>query len=361
MSGVRLDEIVDITLLAEMIAEGYVRVHEPLDGPPHLRLYNYTEKTQYEGVWNGVTRICRGLIVEGDRVLARPFAKFFNLDQHPPGSLPSGPVEVADKIDGSLGILYRRPDGPAIATRGSFDGLQARRGTRILRQRYLDASRNVPEGITLLFEIIYPENRIVVDYGALDDLILLGALDNRTGRSVPTPTWPGRLVEHRGRFASLDEAMPLLREPVPNHEGYVIRFLETDFRIKYKHDDYLRLHRLLTGVTPQRIWELLRNGAEDDLLRESVPDEFHAWLREQVAHFRSRFDAIEAECRRCLDDPRARVETRKQIAEYFKTCRYPGILFAMLDDKGDRQRWRDAIWKQVRPDRGRAFRCDDDV
>ena len=38
-------------------------------------------------------------------------------------------------------------------------------------------------GKTYLFEIIYPENRIVVDYGDYKGLVLIDVIDNETGKS----------------------------------------------------------------------------------------------------------------------------------------------------------------------------------
>jgi len=78
-------------------------------------------------------------------------------------ALPQEPFEVYEKLDGSLGILYWVDDEPRVATRGSFTGVQAQRGTAILRARYGHVAFRTD--VTYLFEILFPENRIVVDYG----------------------------------------------------------------------------------------------------------------------------------------------------------------------------------------------------
>jgi len=55
-----------------------VRKHPFLD----LFIYNYTHKTQYNGLWDQYTERCRGLIMDGNGcVLNNPFPKFFNLGQ----------------------------------------------------------------------------------------------------------------------------------------------------------------------------------------------------------------------------------------------------------------------------------------
>src|SRR6185369_15422771 len=139
---------------------------------------------------------------------ARPFAKFFNHGQPgAPGIDLTEPVAVSDKADGSLGILYPDGAGWAVATRGSFASDQARHATALLATRYPDFTP--PPGLTVLFEIIYPANRIVLDYQGLDDLVLLGAVDIATGRSFgpeAVPDWPGPVVETFG-YATFAEAL----------------------------------------------------------------------------------------------------------------------------------------------------------
>ena len=99
-----LDGLFPAGLLDEMLTERFVKVQQHPDAD--LRILNYTQRTQFERVWNPVTLACRGLVVTADGlVVARPFAKFFNLAEHPGIALPDGAVEVTEKLDGSVGIL----------------------------------------------------------------------------------------------------------------------------------------------------------------------------------------------------------------------------------------------------------------
>jgi RNA ligase len=49
-----------------------------------LTIWNYTEKVQYEGLWDEVTLKCRGLITENTsgKIIIQPFSKFFNYAKH---------------------------------------------------------------------------------------------------------------------------------------------------------------------------------------------------------------------------------------------------------------------------------------
>jgi RNA ligase len=273
-----LADLFDPAALAAAITDGYVRRQDhPGAG---LAILNYTEKAAYEGAWTRVTLACRGLIystVTGE-VIARPFRKFFNYGQAGVVAMPlDAPVSVTDKADGSLGILYPLPSGGyAIATRGSFASDQAVHATQVWADRY--AHRFTPEpGVTYLFEIVYPANRIVLDYGDLDDLVLLAAVDNATGFDVVSVVdWPGpRITEFP--YATLAEA--LAAPPRPNAEGLVVRFHHTDDRLKLKQDDYVALHRIVTGLTARTVWEHLLTGAPLADLIAPLPDEFHGWVQ----------------------------------------------------------------------------------
>jgi len=120
-----------------------------------------------------VTISCRGLIVDTEtgEVIIRPFQKFFNYEEVP-NEVPwetSEYIYVQEKMDGSLGILFRYKDDWILATRGSFTSTQAVRGMEILKSKY-DLNK-FEHTVAYLVEIIYPENRIVVDYGRRKDHI----------------------------------------------------------------------------------------------------------------------------------------------------------------------------------------------
>ncbi len=119
-----------------------------------LLLFNYTNAAQYAARWNAYEQMCRGLILnrETGEVVARAFDRMFNWLEG--GRVSRGHiVTVTEKVDGSLGILYRVGNEFRIATRGSFDGAQATWATEFLRKNY--DLRDLPPEYTLIFEIIY--------------------------------------------------------------------------------------------------------------------------------------------------------------------------------------------------------------
>ncbi|MCC6744610.1 MAG: hypothetical protein IT175_12190 [Acidobacteria bacterium] len=208
---------IDWSEIRQLVAGGYVSARRHPTEP--LTIYNYTARCQYDGHWTPMTRQCRGLIADDSgQVVARPFPKFFNYGDLAVGEIPDEPFDVFEKLDGSLGVLYRTADGPAIATRGSFTSEQALLATDMLRSRY--AGAEFLDGCTYLFEIIYPENRIVVDYGGESRLVLLAVIDTATG--VEVDHHPGGGLELVASHVARPPA-ELAAMVRPNCEGFVLR------------------------------------------------------------------------------------------------------------------------------------------
>jgi RNA ligase len=301
---VHLYDLVPLDDLTWLMANGYVREQDHPSEP--LRILNYTDRAQtkpelFEQVES--LQYCRGLIwnTTDGTIVARPFHKFWNHGQAQAADIPlHAEVEVIDKVDGSLGILYFMPNKQmwAVATRGSFTSDQAVHATEKLWSKYADWAP-LPED-TVLVEIVYPDNRIVLDYGDLDDLILLGSVEIETGYvNNPRVTknfhgWPGEVARHFS-YGSLAEALEA--EPRPNAEGYVVRQRGTDRMVKLKQEDYLQLHRIVFGLSTRRVYEAILAGKTLSDILEPLPDEFHKWTHgvytELQNAFKKRFSTLQ--------------------------------------------------------------------
>lgn len=331
--------------LQQLIADRYISVQK--HPTANLFIYNYTPKAQYERLWNEWTLACRGLILDAEgHVVARPFPKFFNLSELDPAQIPVEPFTVYEKMDGSLGILYWLNDGPAMATRGSFMSEQARWATALLHSRYAHTHDKLDRSKTYLFEVIYPTNRIVVDYGDREDLVLLAVIDNATGQDEALPAVGFPVVPQYDGIADFGTLSAL---DTPNSEGFVVKFA-SGLRVKIKLAEYVRLHRILTGVSNVAIWEYMATGQSLDELLDAVPDEFYDWVKQTKTQLEGQYQAIEAECRACFRDH----GDRKTNALYYQTQRYPSVLFKMLDN----QPYDHIIWKHIRPTFQKAFKTD---
>lgn len=328
--------------LGKYIAEGWVKVQQhPTEA---LFIYNYTPKTQYEANWDEVTLNCRGLILNGaGELIARPFPKFFNLGEQENQLIPNEPFEVYEKMDGSLGILYWKNGEAFIASRGSFASDQAQVANQILQTKYQSILKHLDPANTYLFEIIYPQNRIVVDYGEQKDLVLLGVIHTASGQELPLPQIGFPVVKKYDGLNNI-EALSELEEE--NREGFVIRF-KNGLRYKVKFKEYVRIHRIITNVSNISIWEYLKTGQDFEPLLDRVPDEFYGWVKQTKQELEDQYLALEQHIK---NDFKV-LETRKATALYFQSCKYPGILFSMLDEKD----YSEKIWKLLRPNYARPF------
>lgn len=302
-----------------------------------LLIFNYNTEAQYDAGWNYFEQVSRGLILNRrtGEIVARPFDKFFNWFEG--GRRASGHiVVVTEKMDGSLGILYRDGGEYRIATRGSFDSDQAIWATQFL-QAYFDL-RDLPDDLTLLFEIVYPGNRIVVDYGQREDLILLAARNRITGDYLPFYPDLMQLAEQHGfsvpkvyAFNNITEILAQTGMIDANQEGWVVEFSDGS-RYKFKGDRYREMHKLVTGLSFHSVLGAMQNNALHTLL-DAIPDEFLSETKIWIAHIQSKLDAMKAEIAAAFET--APKENRKDFALWVHTHHkaLASYLFALLDGK----------------------------
>jgi len=276
--------------------------------------------------------------------VALPFKKFFNYSEHL-GPLPDGPYEVWEKVDGSLGILYWWADKPWIASRGSFTSDQAIRATMMLHGKYKHLWDLFNRDYTYMFEIIYPENRIVVDYGDEQKLVFLGAVHTELGFEIPPHDELGfEIPECLGLFSTKDNILDLMDLEEPNKEGFVLRWPGSGIRLKIKFNEYLHLHRLVTGISARVVWEHLRDNHPMHYLYEKTPDEFADWMNEVVNTLMDNYNKIATSSAELFASVK-HIESRKEFALAVKDSPLKGIMFKWLDGYDAS----DMIWKMLEP------------
>ena len=332
-----------------------------------LYIWNYTPKVQYESLWDDITMQCRGLITtHSGEVISRPFGKFFNYEEVIDKNLipwDSEYAHIQTKMDGSLGILFFYDSEWVMATRGSFTSEQSIRGLEILESIY-NLDKFVKE-FTYLCEIIYPENRIVVNYGK----------EKITFLSVTTPEGELNWTTAKSIFYLssikeedvVDSTMVTFNKEtfdtykklnIPNEEGFVIRFYPSNFRMKIKFEEYVRLHRILTNVSNRDIWEVLRTDGDMKEILDGVPDEFYDWVRKTKEDLLFQYGHLEREYQWIFKiiNRVPEIGNRAVFAEYAKKYKHPSILFNMLDGKDYSQH----IWKLIYPPYSKPFKTNEE-
>ena len=352
----------DLNILNKYISEGLVVKNDHPTLP--ISIYNYSRTCQYENKWDEITKACRGLILDQEgNVIAKGFDKFFNMEEHQPEEIPNETFEVFEKLDGSLGILFWYQGQWILATKGSFTSDQAIRGREILVKKY--NFEPIPKGYTTLVEIIYPENRIVCGYGDEESLVVLSMINNSSGKELDYTSLLYISDETRmpvvKKYDAVNDYKTLKSLISKDREGYVIRF-RNGFRMKIKGEEYVRLHRILTGFSNVDIWEYLKDGKDINELLDRVPDEFDKWVRTTIGDLKYGCFQLRETAGKLHDgfrygkygdvDPEP---TKKEFAEFVMKQQevLHAIMFAMWD--GNNEKVDDIIWKLMKPKYSKPF------
>lgn len=356
------------TFIEKYLHGGWVNegIHKTLP----LNIFCYSRKCQYESNWDSVISKCRGIVVDRgtEEIVARPFEKFHNYGSpQAEGTLFDVRVQptVWEKMDGFMVTAFKYRGEWHAASKSSFHSIHAKWATAELRRH----ANEFPEGWTPIFEGLHPDLRVVVNYGDKKELVLLALINNETGEEMT----PGKLRTLSADYntpgqhwITLAEAKEHVLDNVKNDEGYVLTWYQDGnppVRLKMKYIEYLRLHRMVCGVSPKRIWEALSQPHLAADLREYLNDStpwFAAFVRKWVNALTLKHDwllekatkvymqTVHDMAPRHLGGEFANLGAfRKAYALEFtkpENVEIRAILFAMLDGKDANV----VVWKQVR-------------
>lgn len=265
--------------LDKLTKEGILSKKETED----LVLYNYTDKCTYEKHWTKHTINSRGTIYEKStgNTIGVAFPKFFNFSEltvsEQRSILKQTDFEVFTKEDGSMGVVYFYNNKWNVSTRGSFSSDQALKATEMLDKYDID---KLNKNNTYIVEIIYPENRIILNYGDKEELILLATFETKTGKelAIDSLVFPRVAIN---KFNSIEEVINIIGTMDSSKEGFVVR-LKNGKRFKLKTPEYLKIARIITRMSPLVLWESMVDGKVSKELLRSIPEE----LREIYDEYR---------------------------------------------------------------------------
>ena len=191
-----------------------------------------------------------------------------------------------------------------------------------------------------------PTNRIVVDYGGERKLVLIAKIHTQSGEECSAEqlkSYTDYGYEVAQSYEGVTDVDSLRNLAAPNSEGFVIRY-KSGVRVKVKTAEYMRLHRILTGITEKNLLEdYLMTGADLQPLLDRVPDEFYDWVKATVADFQGQYDTIERDAKAMLAEYAG--QDRRTCGIAFSKMAFAHVLFKMLDGKP----YEKMIWKLIRP------------
>lgn len=233
--------------------------------------------------------------------------------------------KVFEKLDGSLGILFFYDNEWIFASRGSFISNQSVEGMKILNEKF-PQYKDLDKTKSYNFEVIYPDNRIVVNYGTIRTVIYLTSFDTNGVEYLDIDQMKELgfdVVEEISNSKSLTEYKEL---NIPNREGFVIRYASGE-RVKVKFENYISLHRIATNPTVKSIYTMMRDNKTLDEMLSGIPDEFNDWFKDIYNRLQKMYDDIYTEANsfyeinKYLDD--------KEYANLTKCHKYEKLLFSI--------------------------------
>lgn len=293
----------------------------------------------------------KGIVFRRDpyRLVSLPLLKIYNLGEKCvtaadvagiADELADGRVHFLRKLDGTL--IQRFEDGGRVwfTTRGVIEGAryigtqdedapdrlshfdflgEARRVAASSYPRLMDVHGELA-GLSLMFEFLHPETRVITDYGDRQDLVLLAAFDRARVQYLPHAELVALATAHG--FTCVD-VMPVKGESLAeriddlltalkgtDQEGVVLTVehgMAVTYRAKVKSPDYLRILKMTVTCNYTRTAEMIDAHPEwtawadleaylQALGSDQVPEEVLGFYRE---HFDTHVQYL-ADCRRLL-------------------------------------------------------------
>lgn len=280
----------EVQEIEKLISEGYLT----FDEMGRFKVIKYTEQTVFSQHWTYITLECRGLVVTSDwEIVGRPFDKFFNHNE-PNSDFKWNDLElggtITEKLDGSLGVLFWDDLDLKwrICTQGSFKSDQAIWANNWISENEILLCNLQPRN-TYLFEIIYPENKIVVDYSGKSGLFLLGGRNTTTGEDIPLKEI---LYVHKVKTYSIEDFKTLFSNQMDtNFEGFILYQVINNRprRIKFKFDHYVYLHKLYSSLTVRNVFNALVEDKVDSLI-QTLPDESYDVIKSFIDEYVNKFE-----------------------------------------------------------------------
>lgn len=220
-----------------------------------LRLWKYSKQVFWNGLWSEDPLLlkARGLVLDiAGNVVVHPFDKVFNFGEEGAGLNVSNDTEVLapEKLNGFLGVISPHPHKSdlLVTTTGSFDSPFVGYIKDFLpgpvRGRLLQYFHH-NEPLTLMFEVVHPEDPHIIEYGPdMHGLWLIGARRLDWDAKVLTEGELDDLAETIGFRRPTVELMTFgevkARAKAARTEGYMVRDAVThDYICKLKTPYYL--------------------------------------------------------------------------------------------------------------------------
>lgn len=321
--------------LKDLTAELGIQVRRHTKYPNLVGLCYWNVTSPY---YHPIVTECRGLILDEANdwnVVAYPFDRFYKYGESCAAEIDFDNSYAYKKLDGSLIIMYYYNDEWLVATKRSPDAsgsvldysvtFAELAWTVFMQESYKLDDFDV--NYTYMFELCTPFNPVVVSHSS-NSLTLIGVRNRTTLReeSIAEPKFTSfKLVDYLEYGLTIDEVRDeLVKLDGLHNEGYVIVEWCTWKRVKLKHDDYVKYHRIKSSVTKRDILELVRTGEGNEFI--SYFHEFSSIYNNYLTKYNKLCELIEHDLNEF-----AKITDKKQFAIAISNIKWKVILFSIRD------------------------------
>ena len=234
-----------------------------------------------------IVKLCRGLVwnERTEKIVANVMPKFHNHFNYKPyeleGMFRDLPFTVWEKIDGSCVYAWWYGGRWQFSTLGSFDSEQSREARKVFEE--CCSYDRLNKDLTYAFEVIYPRNRIVLDYRGERSLRLLTCRNRETQEEYYNEHIPG-ISNAKRKDLGFEELLDVA-DSGSDMEGYVVGFhishsqkphyIPEVLRVKFKTRWYFERSKMI-----EHIWrgKFIRHLGKRDL-------EGHRFSQEELNNF----------------------------------------------------------------------------
>lgn len=305
----------------------------------NLALFKYDIMADFH---DEIVREARGIIIDLDemKVISRPFDKFGNYGESYVEELDWASARVQEKMDGSLMKIWFYNDSWYISTNGTIDAFSVKNNEEYnFGKMFLKAIEEqkpdllVCGGIlnpeyTYMFELIGPQNQIVVKYDKLE-IYHIGTRHNLTGEEIDVDIGIQKPKEYN--LHSLEDCIEFAKTfKAQEHEGFVV--VDGQWRrVKIKSPEYIIAHGLVNNsvLTTKKALDLIFQGDMGEYLtyfpeKKEVFDKVMAEMAAEEQRIRDYIALVDSQ----------HFETRKDFAvSAYQHKYFPFVMSVLFDHK----------------------------
>lgn len=323
----------------ESLKNNYAIKYRQHNKYPELILFKYDQLNS--NMAKPLVRECRGIILNSNdwSIVARPYDKFFNLEEGHAADIDWDSARILEKLDGSLMSLYFYNGEWHCATSGTPDAFGQVHGfnfsfKELFWHAWNELGYNLPDvedqNKTFMFELMTPYNRIVVPHKT-NKLVLHGVRNIETGEEYYPESYCSKYNWECVKSFPITTKEEVLEEICKMDgmqcEGFVV--VDKNFnRVKLKNLEYIKYSRMKEGLSLRSLLEIIR---------ENEQTEFLAYFPEYTEYY-NQIKVIYDEAIREAEELYLRykdIENQKEFALAVKDSKVGWVAFSLRNKKAD--------------------------